>query len=88
MNGGVGGGSSVGPEEAASRAKEAQDEANRANQIYMQMAADRQKAFMEMWKIMQDMNTEIMRILQDVTAYRAKVAMAAAEAWDAVIRGT
>lgn len=64
-----------------------QDEANRANQIYMQMAADRQKAFMEMWRIMQDLNTEIMKILQEAAAYRAKVAMAGAEAWDAVIRG-
>ena len=75
------------PEQAAQKAKDTQDEANRANQIYTQMAADRQKQFMEMWKIMQDLNTEIMKMLQEAAAYRAKAAMAGAELWDAVIRG-
>lgn len=76
-----------GAEAAAAKAKEAQDDAEKANQIYMQMALDREKAFMQMWKMIQDTNAEIARMMQEAAAYRAKVTMAMAEAWDACIRG-
>lgn len=72
--------------DAASRAKATQDDLLGAQQIYMQMAADRQKWFMEIWKILQDTQTKINEILQSAAAYRAQVGSVAAENWDKMIR--
>ncbi len=73
--------------DAANRAKSIQDDLNNAQQIYMQMAANRQKWLMEIWKILQDTQTKIMEIMQQAAAYRAKVGQEMAEKWSEVIRG-
>ena len=71
----------------ATRAKAAQDDADQANTIFQQMAAERQKTMMEIWKIWQDLQTSIFQMMQDTMANRAKAQEAAWAAWDAVIRG-
>jgi hypothetical protein len=73
--------------DAAQRAKVMQDDLQAAQSIYMQMAADRQKWLMEMWKILQDTQTAIFNIIQAVILNREKVAMDMAEKWAAVLGG-
>lgn len=73
--------------DAANKAKSYQDDVNQANTIYAQMAADRQKWYMRMWQIMQDTQTEIMSIVQQVLQNRAKTMDKICQDWDAVIRG-
>lgn len=55
--------------------------------IYTQIAADAQKQRMERWKIMQDLQTKIFEITQDVTVNKAKTADKAFQAMDGYIRG-
>jgi hypothetical protein len=74
--------------DAANRAKSYQDDINQANTIYAQMAADRQKWYMQIWQIMQDTQTQIMSIIQQVLQRRAAVMDKICEDWDAVINGT
>lgn len=73
--------------DAAQRAKQMQDDMQAAQTIYMQMAADRQKWLMEMWKIIQDTQTAIFQIIQSVVLQREKVSMECAEKWAAVLGG-
>ena len=73
--------------EAAQAAQQAQNDAQQAQTIYAQMAADRQKSMMQMWKIFQDLQTSVFQMMQDAMAYRQQVMYKAMDAWDAVLRG-
>ena len=73
--------------EAAQAAAQAQQDAQQAQTIYAQMAADRQKAMMQMWKIMQDLQTSIFQMMQDAMAYRQQVMNKFCDTWDQVLRG-
>jgi len=73
--------------DAAQKAKMQQDDLQAAQTIYMQMAADRQKWLMEMWKILQDTQTAIYNIVEAVILNREKVTMDIAEKWAAVLGG-
>ena len=54
--------------------------------IQAQVAADNQKQQMERWKILQDTQTKIFEIQQDVTANKAKTQDKAFQQWDQYIR--
>jgi hypothetical protein len=58
-----------------------------AQTLYTQVAADAQKQQTERWKIMQDTQTRIFEITQDVTVNKAKSADKAFKAMDGYIRG-
>lgn len=62
------------------------DTAN-AQSIMSQMQADNQKQQMERWKILQDTQTKIFEIQQDVTANKAQTQDKAYKRWDEYIRG-
>lgn len=53
----------------------------------MQMKADDQKQQMERWKILQDTQTKIFEIQQDVTVNKARTQEKAFNRWDEYIRG-
>ena len=55
--------------------------------ILTQMQGDAQKQQMERWKIMQDIQTKIFQIQQDVTSNKSKSADKAYKKWDEYIRG-
>lgn len=57
-----------------------------AQTIYTQIAADAQKQRAERWKIMQDTQTKIFEITQDVTVNKAKTVDKGFNAWDQYIR--
>ena len=57
-----------------------------AQTIYSQIQADNQKQAMERWKILQDTQTKIFEIQQDVTANKAKTQDKAFQQWDQYIR--
>lgn len=79
---------SGGPQtQAATAAQAAQNDAQSANTIWMQMAADRQKWMMQMWQIWQDTQTAIMQIIQQVALNRAQVEEKMMAAWDSLITG-
>ena len=59
---------------------------NNAQTIYTQIQADNQKQAMERWKILQDTQTKIFEIQQDVTANKAKTQDKAFQQWDQYIR--
>ncbi len=86
-NGGPQGPSGTTYTEAAQKAKEMQDDLQQARTIYMQMAADRQKWMMKMWEILQDLQTSIMDIMQQVALRRAQTMDAIAAKWAAVLGG-
>jgi hypothetical protein len=69
------------------RSKAQQDDAQQANMFFQQMAADRQKWMMELWKIWQDTQTKIFEIMQSVVLNRAQVQDKMAEKWAAVLGG-
>lgn len=73
--------------EYATKAKAAQDDAQNANMIMQQMAADRQKWLMQLWKIWQDTQTAIFQMMQEVMLNRQKVQDALNDKWDAVLGG-
>ena len=73
--------------QAATAAQQAQFDAQQAQTIYAQMAADRQKALMEMWKIFQDLQTAIFQKMQDVMSYRQEVMNKVSAKWSEVLRG-
>ena len=58
-----------------------------AQTIYTQVASDAKKQQTERWKIMQDTQTKIFEITQDVTVNKAKTADKAFSAMDGYIRG-
>jgi len=57
-----------------------------AQTIYTQIQADNQKQAMQRWKILQDTQTKIFEIQQDVTANKAKTQDKAFQQWDQYIR--
>ena len=72
---------------AASMAQMAANDAQNAQTIYTQMQADAQKQEMSRWKILQDTQTKIFEIQQDVTVNRAKTQDKMFGKWDEYIRG-
>lgn len=69
-----------------SAAQMAANDFNNAQTIATQMAADAQKQQMERWKILQDTQTKIFEIQQDVTANKAQTQDKAFKKWDEYIR--
>jgi hypothetical protein len=57
-----------------------------AQTIATQMQSDNQKQQMERWKILQDTQTKIFEIQQDVTANKAQTQDKAYKKWDEYIR--
>ena len=57
-----------------------------AQSIYTAIAADAQKSQMNRWKILQDTQTKIFEIQQDVTVNRAKTQDKMFGKWDEYIR--
>lgn len=72
---------------AAQRAHAAQQDAEQAQAIYTQMAAERQKTLAEMWKIFQDLQTAIFQKMQEVMIYRQQVMDKISAKWSEVLRG-
>lgn len=68
------------------QAQMAQNDFNNAQTIATQMQADAQKQQMERWKILQDTQTKIFEIQQDVTANKAQTQDKAFKKWDEYIR--
>ncbi|MGM9998213.1 MAG: hypothetical protein ACI38Q_02275 [Candidatus Bruticola sp.] len=58
-----------------------------AQTIYTQIEADSQKQQMQRWQILEDTQTKIMEIQQDVTVNRAKTQDKMFDKWDEYIRG-
>jgi hypothetical protein len=63
-----------------------QNDYNNAQTIAIQMQADAQKQQMERWKILQDTQTKIFEIQQDVTVNKAKTTDKMFNKWDEYIR--
>ena len=87
---GGGGGAGGGGGDAANQAAQFQMKATDMQQsqtIMTQIAADAQKQQMERWTIMQDVQTKMFEIGQDVTVNKAKTADKAFNAFDGYIRG-
>jgi hypothetical protein len=62
-------------------------DSQQAQTIYTQISANATKSQMERQKLMQDTQTKIFEITQDITTHKAKTADKAAAALDAYIRG-
>lgn len=73
--------------DAARNWQQYQQDQQQVQQIWMQMAADRQKWMMEMWKILQDTQTKMYEIMSSAILYRQQVSDKVQGMWDAVIRG-
>lgn len=58
-----------------------------AQTIYTQMQADAQKQEMSRWQILQDTQTKIFEIQQDVTVNKAQTQDKMFDKWDEYIRG-
>ena len=58
-----------------------------AQTIATQMQAESQKAQMQRWKLLQDTQTAIFEIQQQVAAHRAETQDKAYKKWDEYIRG-
>ena len=84
--GGGGGGGGDQANQAAKYQMQATD-MQQAQTVMTQIAADAQKQQMERWKIMQDVQTKMFEISQDVTVNKAKTADKAFGAFDGYIRG-
>jgi len=84
--GGGGGGGGNAANQAAQFQMQATD-MQQAQTVMTQIAADAQKQQMERWKIMQDVQTKMFEISQDVTVNKAKTADKAFNAFDGYIRG-
>ena len=72
---------------AASIAQMTANDYQNAQSIYTSMQADAQKSQMNRWKILQDTQTKIFEIQQDVTVNRAKTQDKMFGKWDEYIRG-
>lgn len=77
----------MGLSNAASMAQMAANDFQNAQTIYTQMQADAQKQEMSRWKILQDTQTKIFEIQQDVTVNKAKTQDKMFNKWDEYIRG-
>lgn len=73
--------------DAARNWQQYQQDQQQVQQIWMQMAADRQKWMMEMWKILQDTQTKIYEIMESAILYKAQTADKVNQMWSQVIRG-
>jgi len=73
--------------DVAMKQKEAQEDMQKAQAIYAEMAASRQKWLMQMWQIIQDTQTAIMQMMQDAALRRAKTMDAIAAKWAACLGG-
>jgi hypothetical protein len=71
----------------AQAAMASQQDIQQAQTIYWQMAADRQKAITDMWKIFQDLSTTIFQKMQEVMIYRQQVMDKISQKWSEVLRG-
>ncbi|MCE1248758.1 MAG: hypothetical protein LWY06_19125 [Firmicutes bacterium] len=71
----------------AMKQKEAQEDMQKAQAIYAEMAASRQKWLAQMWQIIQDTQTAILTMMQDAAVRRAKMMDAAAAKWAACLGG-
>ena len=72
----------MGLSNAASMAQMAASDFQNAQTIYTQMQADAQKQEMSRWKILQDTQTKIFEIQQDVTVNKAKTQDKMFNKWD------
>ncbi len=72
---------------AASIAQMQANDLQNAQSIYVSMQADAQKSQMNRWKILQDTQTKIFEIQQDVTVNRARTQDKMFGKWDEYIRG-
>ena len=72
---------------AASIAQMKANDFQNAQSIYTSMQADAQKSQMNRWKILQDTQTKIFEIQQDVTVNRARTQDKMFGKWDEYIRG-
>jgi hypothetical protein len=59
-----------------------------AQKIYSQIVADRAKFSAERWQALQDLQTKVFGIMQDVTANKSKTQEAAFKKWDEYIRSS
>jgi hypothetical protein len=84
MFGGTGGG---GSSSTMTMAQMQQTDQLQTEQTAMQMAAERQKAEWTKWKVLQDTQTKMYEIQQDVTLNRAKTQDKMYNKWDEYIRG-
>lgn len=73
--------------DAANKAKAHQDDVNNAMSVWWQMKADQSKWWANVWKIMQDTQTEIFKIWQEAYANRVTVQNKVFEMWDKLARG-
>jgi hypothetical protein len=62
-------------------------DATNVNAIQSQMAADAMQQQMQRWKVLQDTQTKIFEIQQDVTANKSQTQDKAYQKWDEYIRG-
>ena len=77
----------MGLSNAASMAQMAASDYQNAQTIYTQMQADAQKQEMSRWQILQDTQTKIFEIQQDVTVNKAQTQDKMFDKWDEYIRG-
>jgi len=86
--GGAVGGIGGGPREAekAAQVQMAATDAQQAQTIMTQIAADAQKQQAERWKIMRDAQTKIFEITQDVTINKCKVASKCVDLFSGYLR--
>ncbi len=75
----LGGGNNLA--QSAAQQQLAATDANQAQTIQTQMAADAQKSAMERWKIMQDLQTFMFKTLQEAALTRSKVGHQMAGQW-------
>jgi len=73
--------------EAATVFQQSQQDAQNAASILMELAAQRMKWQMEIWKIIQELQTSIMEIVQSVLINRAAAMDKIHNGWTSVIRG-
>ena len=78
---------SLGLSNAASMAQMAASDFQYAQTIYTQMQADADKQEMSRWQILQDTQTKIFEIQQDVTVNKAQTQDKMFDKWDEYIRG-
>jgi len=81
----IGGGTSQ--TAAANMAMMNQNEQMQAEQVYWQMAMERQKSMWKIFQMLQDLQTSIMSIIADVAAKRAQTMDKIAQKWAQVLGG-
>jgi hypothetical protein len=66
-------------------AQMAQNDAMQANQVYWQMAMERQKHMWKIFAMMQDLQTDIMKTISEAAAKRAETMDKIAAKWAQVL---